>query len=707
MALSNGLRVKTLHATETVTHPAWLRTARIVIAEAYNPPFYPVLEYKPEIALRVVQQLDAEALRYPAASYYAYYPTATAYPVHPTLTGNPMRDTVRLLHEAGKKAVAYVPLNHGFMEVGSTNPRYENWKRRHPDGKPIETGHYGFARFDEGCINSPLRDVIFEMNREVLSYPFEVMYYDGPYQGMSSANDFCYCDYCQSAYRKAKGRAIPLQNSRMTSADEFEYVSWMRNEVIRPFFRQINADVARLRPVPVLFNNTALLSRISWRSHCIADADGFMFESAETPEEKLFNLQLGKSTGKTIWTYVGNHTQYNRIHLKNQDVRSWFSYPLEGAELVVDGAVAVAAGVGLLYWGLSRFFYSGSDVLNLETGRSVKEMNELSAAQTALGPPTVDRPCAGILVSTQTIDWFKGSKFVPEAYQDYFHGAFQLFKQCSYDAEPFLDFEMSARKLKGYKLIYIPNAPCLSDAQCKLLADYVAAGGVLIGTHATSITDERGNPRSDFGLSSLFGVSLVELEPFEYPDLYLKFSDGSTIPQDLQIMRVRAHQGTEVLAETLDRGREQLLGPAVLRRSHGKGTAIYLASGLEAIYIETGMASTAQFFSSLIEPHLSSFQTYRVEPRPGLMPHFASSENALVLHLLANTGNKSKFFRSREQFVSLPNVKVSIRLPELRSVKQITLIRSGKTLEAIVFEGWLNLNIPEILIYDAVRVEFA
>ena len=65
-----------------------------------------------------------------------------------------------------------------------------------------------------------------------------------------------------------------------------------------------------------------------------------MFEAAETPEDKLFNLQLGHSTGKIIWTYVGTHTQYNREHMKNDRVRGWFSYPVESQELLLDGATA-------------------------------------------------------------------------------------------------------------------------------------------------------------------------------------------------------------------------------------------------------------------------------------------------------------------------------------------------------------------------------
>src|SRR5512137_2974296 len=94
----------------------WIRSTRILIAEAYNPPFYPSFDYEPEKAARIAKELNADALRYPAAAYYAYFPTKSGYPVHPELKGDPMRQTLDLLRKAGMKATAYVPLNHPFME---------------------------------------------------------------------------------------------------------------------------------------------------------------------------------------------------------------------------------------------------------------------------------------------------------------------------------------------------------------------------------------------------------------------------------------------------------------------------------------------------------------------------------------------------------------------------------------------------------------
>src|SRR5207247_6330900 len=52
------------------------------------------------------------------------------------------------------------------------------------------------------------------------------------------------------------------------------------------------------------------------------------------------------------------------------------------------------------------------------------------------------------------------------------------------------------------------NLDCLSDAQCEQLRDYVRGGGSLIATLETSLYDESGARRPDFGLADVLGVSV-------------------------------------------------------------------------------------------------------------------------------------------------------------------------------------------------------
>jgi hypothetical protein len=74
----------------------WIRSARIVLMDAFNPPFYPIYEYDPDKAVAIVRRLNANAVRIPALAYYAYYPTRTKYPTCPGLGGRDRSQTHRV-----------------------------------------------------------------------------------------------------------------------------------------------------------------------------------------------------------------------------------------------------------------------------------------------------------------------------------------------------------------------------------------------------------------------------------------------------------------------------------------------------------------------------------------------------------------------------------------------------------------------------------
>ncbi len=685
----------------------WIRSIRLMIAEGYAPPFYPSLDYEPEKALEIARRLNCNAIRYPTFSYVAYFPTQTKLPHHPELGDrDPFRRTVDLFHAAGLKVVAYNPLNHPFMDVRADNPLYRDWMRYDADGRPYVTRHMGWTTFNEGCLNSPLREEIQKRVREVVTqYPVDLMYFDGPYQGMEQRLHYCHCQYCQSAYQKARGKSIPLQNAATTWEDNFEYQQWLTQDVVEKFMREICEMVRQARDIPIVYNDTGLLG-LDWRSRAFRYVDGFMFEAADTPEEKLFNLRIGQSTGKVIWTYVSSHTEYNCQHLKDKTVRGWYSAPVEGEHLRLDAAVATTAGAGYCYWGLNRLFYQPLEVLDGPVVGGLKSVLEFAAKHEALLRSVSPQPQVGILTGAQTIQWYKGEKFVSENYRNYFFGAFQLLKDLGYDAEPFLDFEMTADRLAKYRLTYVPNAPCLSEAQCSMLAKYVEDGGMVLATHLTSVADEFGRLRKNYGLADLFGATLTSPEPVEIPDLYLRLLPSrQLIPQDPQVMMFQAAPEVEVLAETYDRGHRRTLGPAILARRHGKGRVIYIGSGLEAVYEETLNESLRTYFHSLLDPFLRVGRTYEIEYRPGLSSQFASSPDVLLLHLFANTGNIWKKLLVQESFLPIKNVRARLRLPQGRTAKLASLLWSGAAPSWKGANGWVELNIPQVHPYELVRVD--
>jgi hypothetical protein len=220
----------------------WLKTCRTLICEAYNPPFYPSFDYPSDKAVKIALEWNADSVCYPAASDFAYFPTKSGYAVHPELKGDPTRETIDLAKPAGMRVVAYVPLKHPFMDATWHDPRYHEWSKKFADGSPMITEHYGFAKYFEGCLNSPLRDVIRTMVREVVTqYPVDVVYFDGPYQGRQNAKEPCRCKYCQAAFQNRFGLR------RGTTFDPFTPVTagWIELTVRRVFIHDaVRVDLA-------------------------------------------------------------------------------------------------------------------------------------------------------------------------------------------------------------------------------------------------------------------------------------------------------------------------------------------------------------------------------------------------------------------------------------------------------------------------------
>jgi hypothetical protein len=307
------------------------------------------------------------------------------------------------------------------------------------------------------------------------------------------------------------------------------------------------------------------------------------------------------------------------------------------------------------------------------------------------------------VVGDQTIDWFAGKHYVAKGYENYYRGAWQLLKDLGYDAAPFLDWMMRPDLLAKYELVWVANAACLSDAQCDMLREYAAKGGTLIVTHLSGIADEYGKMRGTSALSELTGAVPLDVEPVEIPDLYLKLPNGDEIPQDPQVLRFRAAEGAEVLATTIDRGHRANLGPAIVR----KGRVIYIGSGLEAVYNEARLKVLRTYLRTLIDPVLGPHRRYEVEAPTGLLPQLTASKDTLLLHLIADTGNKTKKLRIREEFQALENVKLRIRIPEGRTVRSASLLRARTRLNVTPRAGWIEMTLPRVLVHEAIRVDLA
>jgi hypothetical protein len=143
----------------------------------------------------------------------------------------------------------------------------------------------------------------------------------------------------------------------------------------------------------------------------------------------------------------------------------------------------------------------------------------------------------------------------------------------------------------------------------------------------------------------------------------------------------------------------------VIKHDYGKGQAIYIGSGLEAIYEETLNDAVLDYFRSLLDPILAPSRPYEVDFRQGLMAAYVASRDTMLLHLIANTGNIWKKRLVEQTFLPIENVRVQLRVPVGRKVRSAGLMWSKTAVPWTAKGDMVELTVPRIHIYEVVRID--
>lgn len=123
-------------------------------------------------------------------------------------------------------------------------------------------------------------------------------------------------------------------------------------------------------------------------------------------------------------------------------------------------------------------------------------------------------PWAALLVSDNTrVFYGRSAGQMEERYLAHVCGAFRATLEEHLPTNLICDWNLSAdaegrdNELSKYRVLILPNAACLNDAQVAAVRDYVRRGGGLVATLDTSLCDDLGNARADFALADVLGAS--------------------------------------------------------------------------------------------------------------------------------------------------------------------------------------------------------
>ena len=174
-----------------------------------------------------------------------------------------------------------------------------------------------------------------------------------------------------------------------------------------------------------------------------------------------------------------------------------------------------------------------------------------------------------------------------------------------------LDDQISKERLQKYKLVILPNIRCMSEKEIEVLKSYVHEGGSLMATYATSLCDEDGKERADFGLFQVFGVHYAGKKENTRKDNYQFIFDKKhpIVEQDNPKTELLFNAGFTALTKPMNNtkvictwvptiqnqppdkswGKEfSTEFPTIVENKYGKGTVFYFANQPDLLSYETG-----------------------------------------------------------------------------------------------------------------------
>jgi len=330
-------------------------------------------------------------------------------------------------------------------------------------------------------------------------------------------------------------------------------------------------------------------------------------------------------------------------------------------------------------------------------------------------------PYCGVVISQNTRDFYGTALNRIGQYSETLYGLDSMLSQHHMQYAFLFDEDLEGGSLDAYRVIILANTACLSDRAAANLTEFVQKGGLLIAYFETSLYDEWGERRADFGLAKLLGITYQatrEEGRFAYHPILLtdpSLSRGRVpacfMAPDVQ---VKAGSDVSVLAHFCVEGKIEAeidaSRPAITARKLGEGEAIYFCADIGTAYIRWPYRENADILVNLI---LRARPPYEVEaPSVVLSNAFLHRERgSLLVHLLNLPYASNRMTHTGQHAVVdelIPVRGIRLRLNEFEA-SQARLVVAGQSLsiERDPATGTLTVMLPELVDHEIVEFKLA
>lgn len=593
-----------------------------------------------------------------------------------------MGDLVDECHENGIKVIVRVDFR------GVNQERYErqpNWFAQDEEGN----GKIGWEKIYMPCYNA------YYSNGHAVEYITQMMTkynIDGVWENcVGFGSGPCYCKTCRDKYRKDLGKEIPIGDDYGASIFD-EYRHWKAGcadehiRLLRDTVKSFGEDKAYCAEIFGMFHaSNALQTGIDLynaKEHfdflvSPAFLDGSSQESKKYDDltyaaSSIRFLKAIESDKPSVLLCGNNGTKWRYVKSPRQETKIW---------------MWEAVAVGASFWNCmfngqhpDMTFDRRNAYIEKEIFKYLKNNEKILENQM----PVED---VGIYYSKYTRDAIGNDDEAKDEYGVFIKGVERalISQHIQYNFIPDLDF--SYEKIKNIKTLIIPNGALMKDQDIEIIKEYVENGGGLIASYETSLYDEKGKPRSDFGLKELFGCSFTGMRKDTSTDCYQMVREKHKILNNMDVEKTQMimNEGQTLLCTQQNKIESIMVCsyvpliynqppeyawipqmvteyPTIMTNTYGKGRIVYFANQTDKLCYTNGHEDFFQTFYNAIlwtnqEPLI--LETDAPESVHIVLMEKKGNTSVKLLSLVNTTAGVT---RPIKKVVPVHNIEVSIKM---------------------------------------------
>jgi hypothetical protein len=674
--------------------------------------------YDPAFWLDLFRRIHADAACLSAGGCVAFYPTQIPLHYRSKWLGN--RDAFGEMVKGCRDL--------GMNVIGRTDPHavHQDVCDAHPDWIMVDAEgrkqrHNSDPDFWITCALGPYN---FEFMTTVTQEIMRLYHVDGIFSNRWDGSGMCYCVHCQENFRAFSGMDLPRTNDPQDPARR-QYIVWRQKRLFE-LWRLWNSAIKAINPGAGYIANAGggALSGLDMKT--IGEMAPTLFADRQGRSGVIPPWASGKN-GKEYRATLGRKAIAGIFNVGHTEKYRWKDSVQNGDEIrmwVVDGIAQ-----GLRPWCTKfnakpidrRWLPVVEELYNWHYRNERHLRNEASLARVAM-------------VYSQQTATFYGGEQAPAKVEDPALGFYQALVEARIPFEMIHDALLDSEHVGPYRTLILPNIAALSTKQCDQITEYMTKGGSVIATYETSLYDEWGVRRKNFGLASLFGASFagrvegpmlnsyltLEKDPAtgRFHPLLSGMEDATRIINGVNRVIVKpAEEATycplRVVPSYPDLPMEEVFPrPAtsneagVFIRQIGRGRVVYFPWDVDRTFWEVLDVDHGKLLRNAVLWATNEPTPVSVKGAGVLDLSVWRQKNSLTVHLV-NLTNPMMMKGPLREIIPVSRQQVRILIPNSQHIAKVHLLVAKQSIPYRRDRGYIDLEIPAIDLHEVIAIDFA